>query len=218
MSRAKKLLTVAVVLVIGIALAWPFRKKSEFPVQNLSAPLPQKPADHVAESAQASDTHTPPGSQPHVGQSHVVARMASRSEQAAEPKQTQRTTSFDLAHHPALAGQLASAQSQPVTPAVPPPSQSPWPIQATVSPQGSRPAYATTTAAEGRDPGAQWPEEVLHVIQNGDTLEKLAKRYLGDPSRALEIFDLNRDQLTNPHLLPIDVKLRIPVDPSRMVD
>lgn len=49
-----------------------------------------------------------------------------------------------------------------------------------------------------------------HVVHNGDTLERLAKRYLGNESRALEIFDLNRDVLTNPHLLPIGAELRLP--------
>lgn len=36
-------------------------------------------------------------------------------------------------------------------------------------------------------------------------------RYLGDEARALEIFDLNRDVLDNPHVLRIGVELRIPV-------
>ncbi|MCC6491717.1 MAG: LysM peptidoglycan-binding domain-containing protein [Pirellulales bacterium] len=50
----------------------------------------------------------------------------------------------------------------------------------------------------------------IHVVHEGDRLDRLAKRYLGDESRALELFDLNRDVLTNPHLLPIGTELRIP--------
>jgi nucleoid-associated protein YgaU len=50
------------------------------------------------------------------------------------------------------------------------------------------------------------------VVHNGDTLGRLARRYLGDEGRALEIFDLNRDVLSNPHLLPIGAELRIPAD------
>jgi nucleoid-associated protein YgaU len=50
----------------------------------------------------------------------------------------------------------------------------------------------------------------IHVVHNGDTLERLADRYLSDGARALELFDLNRDVLENPHLLPIGVELRIP--------
>ena len=66
--------------------------------------------------------------------------------------------------------------------------------------------------------GAAWPEEIIHIVHNRDTLEKLAERYLGDAGRALELFDLNRDQLTNPHLLPIGAELRIPVSPRRKSD
>jgi nucleoid-associated protein YgaU len=56
------------------------------------------------------------------------------------------------------------------------------------------------------------------VVQNSDTLEKLAKRYLGDEDRAMEIFDLNRDVLDNPHLLPIHAELRIPADAQVSLD
>ena len=50
----------------------------------------------------------------------------------------------------------------------------------------------------------------IHVVHQGDSLDRLAKRYLGNEARALEIFDLNRDLLQNPHLLPIGAELRIP--------
>jgi nucleoid-associated protein YgaU len=54
------------------------------------------------------------------------------------------------------------------------------------------------------------PEERIHIVHDGDSLERLAKRYLGDESRALEIFDLNRGTLENPHWLPIGAELRLP--------
>jgi len=50
----------------------------------------------------------------------------------------------------------------------------------------------------------------IHVVHNGDTLQRLAKRYLDDERRALEIFDLNRETLSNPHLLPIGTEIVIP--------
>jgi nucleoid-associated protein YgaU len=62
------------------------------------------------------------------------------------------------------------------------------------------------TATREADSGSR-----VHVIHNGDTLERLAERYLGDGARALELFDLNRDVLENPHLLPLGVELRVPV-------
>lgn len=62
------------------------------------------------------------------------------------------------------------------------------------------------------------PAERIHVVHEGDNLERLARRYLGDDSRALEIFDLNREVLKNPHLLPIGIELRIPASKSAVND
>jgi nucleoid-associated protein YgaU len=93
---------------------------------------------------------------------------------------------------------------------------------APTSPMPALPAATTPGGAEADgEPGAppasevahpERPEPRVHVVHNGDTLGRLAKRYLGDEGRALEIFDLNRDVLSNPHLLPIGVELRIPAD------
>jgi nucleoid-associated protein YgaU len=49
-----------------------------------------------------------------------------------------------------------------------------------------------------------------HKIIDGDTLASLAERYLGSASRAMEIYEANRNVLANPALLPIDVELKIP--------
>lgn len=49
-----------------------------------------------------------------------------------------------------------------------------------------------------------------HKIEDGDTLEQMAARYLGDPARADEIFELNQNLLTSKEELPIGVTLRIP--------
>jgi nucleoid-associated protein YgaU len=60
--------------------------------------------------------------------------------------------------------------------------------------------------------------ERVHVVHPGDSLERLAKRYLGDEGRALELFDLNRQVLENPHLLPIGAELRLPTGPAPALD
>jgi nucleoid-associated protein YgaU len=49
-----------------------------------------------------------------------------------------------------------------------------------------------------------------HKIVDGDTLALLAERYLGSASRAMEIYEANRNVLTDPQLLPIDTELKIP--------
>ena len=51
-----------------------------------------------------------------------------------------------------------------------------------------------------------------HTIHDGDTLESLAVRYLGDAKRAGEILEVNREVLSDPQLLPIGVAIVIPPD------
>jgi nucleoid-associated protein YgaU len=75
-------------------------------------------------------------------------------------------------------------------------------------------AKVFTTVSDVGGPAAplapEPPEQELHIIHEGDSLARLAGRYLGDESRSLEIFELNRDVLGNPHVLPLGVELRIP--------
>ena len=68
------------------------------------------------------------------------------------------------------------------------------------------PLAAEETMTLETDEGA----ERIHIVHPGDSLERLAKRYLGDEGRAIELFDHNRQVLENPHLLPIGAELRIP--------
>ncbi|HOM16190.1 MAG TPA: tail protein X [Thermoguttaceae bacterium] len=49
-----------------------------------------------------------------------------------------------------------------------------------------------------------------HRIADGDTLENLADRYLGDAALAIEIYQANRSVIPDPHLLPIGVEITIP--------
>jgi hypothetical protein len=61
----------------------------------------------------------------------------------------------------------------------------------------------------GAEFGARGVEAVIHTVQDGDTLTKLAARYLGDAARQAEIFDANRSVLTSPDVLPIGAQLVI---------
>jgi hypothetical protein len=53
-------------------------------------------------------------------------------------------------------------------------------------------------------------EPRTHIVVDGDSLAKLAGRYLDDPRRSGEILELNRGLLSNPDLLPIGVELVLP--------
>jgi nucleoid-associated protein YgaU len=54
-----------------------------------------------------------------------------------------------------------------------------------------------------------------HVVVDGDSLERLAGRYLDDSSRGNEIYEANRELLASPDLLPIGVELVIPPNKYR---
>jgi nucleoid-associated protein YgaU len=51
----------------------------------------------------------------------------------------------------------------------------------------------------------------VHTVAAGDTLSKLAKQYLGDEKRYMDIFKANAGLLTNPDKINVGQKLNIPV-------
>jgi hypothetical protein len=66
-------------------------------------------------------------------------------------------------------------------------------------------------ARERDDPArADAATPISHEIKDGDTLSTLATHYLGDPTRAAELFAANRDVLSSPDLLPLGKVLQIP--------
>jgi len=56
----------------------------------------------------------------------------------------------------------------------------------------------------------------MYRIQENDTLTGISQRHLGRPSRWIQIFELNRDKLSNPNQLKIGTTLKLPRDASRV--
>jgi len=54
------------------------------------------------------------------------------------------------------------------------------------------------------------PQHTTHTVARGDTLWGIARRFLGDGRRYREIFDLNRDQISNPNLIFPGQVLQLP--------
>lgn len=50
----------------------------------------------------------------------------------------------------------------------------------------------------------------VHTVASGETLSKIAKTYLGDAGRYMEIFNANTDKLSNPDMIKVGQKLTIP--------
>jgi nucleoid-associated protein YgaU len=89
--------------------------------------------------------------------------------------------------------------------------------QPPILPQDFGPAVVADGGATRRDwrPArlklpASTPNLRRHRLTDGDSLERLAERYLGDAARAEEIYAINRDLLTAPDLLPLGKIIRIP--------
>ena len=50
----------------------------------------------------------------------------------------------------------------------------------------------------------------VHTVVAGDTLSKIAKAYLGDAGRYMEIFNANTDPLSNPDQIKVGQTLNLP--------
>ncbi|MGQ9604998.1 MAG: LysM peptidoglycan-binding domain-containing protein [Thermogutta sp.] len=75
------------------------------------------------------------------------------------------------------------------------------------------PSAAVRDVAD-RPPSGRTP--AAHRVQDGDTLPSLAERYLGDGSLWPILYEMNRDRIPSPDLLPLGVSLI--VDPARAAD
>ena len=69
-------------------------------------------------------------------------------------------------------------------------------------------AAATSTTPQKDTTQKQTP--ATYTVKPGDTLSKIAKEFLGDANAYMEIFNANRDQLTDPNLIKQGQVLKIP--------
>ncbi len=63
---------------------------------------------------------------------------------------------------------------------------------------------------EEKKEGDEWDTTQWYVVKKGDTLSKISQQYYGDASLYTKIFEANRDILSDPNLIKIGQKLRIP--------
>jgi nucleoid-associated protein YgaU len=212
-DRKPKLIAAGAVLTVGVGLAMLFRRTEsqvalpaapENPLTAALAPLAPAPVVTPTSPSAVTPTVTPT---PLDGQRSPVAPVPA--------------TNVGLT---AGAGLPISAAPLTLTPTPPAAiADSPVGTQAlttlpTANASGGRPVYATVGVADAPTSDATASTYQIHVVHEGDSLERIAERYLTDGGRSLELFDLNRDVLDNPHLLPIGAELKIPVEAGRSAD
>jgi hypothetical protein len=72
--------------------------------------------------------------------------------------------------------------------------------------QSAQPQTQTAGAAAG---GGQQQTQT-YVVQAGDTLSAISKRFYGDANQYMRIFEANRDKLKDPNRIQIGQELKIP--------
>ena len=85
--------------------------------------------------------------------------------------------------------------------------------QAPVAARGPAPAAAAVVTAGAPAPTAAAVAQAaakVHVVEKGDTLGAIAKKYYGKASAYMKIFEANRDVLDDPDKIKPGQKLRIP--------
>jgi nucleoid-associated protein YgaU len=124
----------------------------------------------------------------------------------------------DEAVSPVPSGDIVPASWHQPTPIVLPPDGVPLPslpheplLRTTIRDAASRihqPDFAAIEPAPSSH--AKTPARRKHRIADGDSLELIALRYLGEKERAAEIAALNRDVFSDPSLLPVGREIVIP--------
>jgi nucleoid-associated protein YgaU len=135
---------------------------------------------------------------PAVEDSPAAARLLGRIDPArVDPARAADTAAASASGRTTLAAPSGPLARRPSAAAEPSP-----PRKQAVSPDAQ---------ADEQEPAGPAPRAgQVHQVRDGDTLSSLARHYLGSSKRFLEIYEANRDLLSNPDLLPIGARLKIP--------
>ena len=69
---------------------------------------------------------------------------------------------------------------------------------------------SSTAPSPSEGAAANAPTARMYIVQSGDSLSKIAKKFYGDATSWKKIFEANRDVVKNPDLIQPGWKLQIP--------
>jgi nucleoid-associated protein YgaU len=72
------------------------------------------------------------------------------------------------------------------------------------------PSWQTEVVADIKATGSSAAAAHTYTVKQGDTLSKIAKEHLGNANAYMEIFNENRDQLTDPDKIKPGQVLKLP--------
>lgn len=80
----------------------------------------------------------------------------------------------------------------------------------TIQPTPTPAETPTATVEQPQRETSQAPQQTTYTVKSGDCLWNITKKYLGDGSRYNEIYELNKDKITNPNLIYPNQVLTLP--------
>ena len=83
-------------------------------------------------------------------------------------------------------------------------------VPPSVIPSQRIPAATSAPARDSQRSSVRATTEQMHTIVDGDTLDRISRRYLGDASWADVIYRMNSGIISDPNRLPLGEKIRIP--------
>jgi nucleoid-associated protein YgaU len=206
MQRRSKFLVIVAVAGMAGGATYFFRKGEPAPT-DIAPPAAQaeverhgveKPAPQSHLLGEIQPTNPPTAS----GDLTPVAPAGSALSTATPP-----ANPFNAQATPGSASQATQVASTPPPPGFGPPAGAP---NNSFFPPGVGAAPSGGSSFAAAAPVGSPSEALRHKIVDGDTLTGLAERYLGSSNRYLELYELNRDKLTSPDLLPIGAEIKVP--------
>lgn len=179
--RASRLFIFAGTLATGLCAAWPFRHDSPPVARPPAAAIPLE----LTLRRQDVMLHASGGNENSPATGLEASTISSRTPAA---RKLQLTSLENLGPPPELPVAF-QPQSEPAEPMA-------------KTPDEARAEALSTTNRFAR------PRS--YRLRDGDTLEKLAERFLGSRDRATDIFEANRETLARPDLLPVGTTITIP--------
>ena len=79
-----------------------------------------------------------------------------------------------------------------------------------MQPATTQESTPTATVEQPQRETSQAPQQSTYTVKSGDCLWNIAKKYLGDGFRYNEIYNLNKDKITNPNLIYAGQVLTLP--------